>query len=155
MAEEKGYKATIEEPIPEGRVDVGLLKGGKKIACEISVTTSPEHECANIEKCLKAGYDKVVMVSQDKRSLEKIRVFAKEKLSDSDLEKIMFFEPEELLFFLEEETAKESTKEKRVKGYKVKVNYEPLSSTEKKRKREAVAQVILGAFKRLKGKEQR
>ena len=153
MAEEKGYKATVEEAIPEGRVDVGLLKEGKKIAIEISVTTSPEHEVGNIEKCLKAGYDRVVMVAQDKRSLEKIKTSALEKLNDSDLEKVSFFEPEELLFYLEEEAAKESTKKERVKGYNVKVNYQPLSPTDKKRKRDAVAQVILGAFKRLKGKE--
>ena len=153
MAEEKGYKATVEEAITDGRVDVGLLKDGKKIAIEISVTTSPEHECSNIEKCLKAGYDRVVMVAQDKRSLEKIRVLAIEKMVESDQEKVMFFDPEELLFYLEEEAAKESAKEKRVKGYKVKVKYAAVSSDQKKIKREAVAQVILGAFRRLKGKE--
>ena len=57
-----------------------------------------------------------------------------------------------VLFYLEEEAAKDSSKEDRVKGYKVKVNYQPVSSSEKKIKREAVAQVILGAFRRLKGK---
>ncbi len=153
MAEEKGYKATIEEPISDGRVDVGLLKNGKKIACEVSVTNTPEYECSNIEKCLKAGYDKVIMCSQDKKHLEKIRSFVMEKLSGSDLEKVMFFEPEELLFYFEEEAAKNSNKEERVKGYKVKVNYQPVSTSEKNIKREAVAQVILGAFRRLKGRE--
>lgn len=152
MAEEKGYKATIEESIPDGRVDVGLLKNGKKIACEISVTNSPEHECANIEKCLKAGYDKIIMTSQDKKHLEKIRALVEEKTSKSDLEKIMFLEPEDLFLFFEEEAAKESTKEERVKGYKVKVNYQPVSKADKERKREAVGEVMLKALKRLKGK---
>ena len=153
LAEEKGYKATIEEPIPDGRVDVGLERSGKRIACEISVTNTPEHECANIEKCFKAGYDLVLMCSQDKRHLQKIRVMANERLAITDLEKVRFFEPEELLLYLDEETAKESGKEERIKGYKVKVNYQAMSKADKDRKREAVAQVILGAFKRLKGKE--
>jgi hypothetical protein len=153
IAEEKGYKATIEEAIPDGRVDVGLLRNGKKIACEISVTNAPDNELGNIEKCLKAGYDKVLMCSQDKKHLERIRNLVMEKLADFALEKVSFFEPEELFIYLEEEAAKDSSKEQRVKGYKVKVNYNPLSQDDKKRKREAVAQVILGAFKRLKGKD--
>jgi hypothetical protein len=151
-AEEKGYKATIEEPVPDGRVDVGLLKGGKKIACEISVTTNAEHEFSNIEKCLKAGYDQVFMCSQDKRNLEKIRALVMKNLDDSETNKVLFMEPEELLFHLEEEAASESTEE-RVKGYKVKVNYQPVRIEEKNIKREAVAQVIAGAFKRLKRKD--
>ena len=134
-------------------MDVGLQRNGKKIACEISVTNTPEYECGNIEKCLSAGYDTVIMCSQDKRHLQKIRTFVTERLAGSDLEKVMFLEPEDLLLYLEEEAAKNSTNEKRIKGYKVKTNYQPVSRADKERKREAVAQVILGAFKRLKGRE--
>jgi hypothetical protein len=154
LAEEKGYKATIEEPIPDGRVDIGLQKNGKKIACEISVTNTPEHECANIEKCLTAGYATVIMCSQDKKHLQKIKNFVAEKLAKSDLGKVMFLEPEELLLYLEEAAARDSTKEERIKGYKVKTNYQAVSQTDRDRKREALAQVILGAFKRLKGKDE-
>ncbi len=153
MAEEKGYKATIEEPIPDGRVDVGLLKNGRKIACEISVTTNPEHEASNIKKCIKAGYEVVIMCAQDRRHLEKIQTLIIPELPDTDRERVRFLLPEELFFFLEEEAAKDSGKVERVKGYKVKVKYQPLETNDKNRKREAVAQVILGAFKRLKGKE--
>ncbi len=67
IAEKNGYRAVIEEEIPEksGRVDVGLEKDGEKIACEISITTTPEHEFKNIEKCLKAGYNKVLFCSPE------------------------------------------------------------------------------------------
>jgi len=153
MAEEKGYKATIEEPIEGGRVDVGLSKNRQKIACEISVTNTPEHECGNIEKCLNAGYDTVIMCSQDRKHLARIRDFTTEKLKAPALEKVQFLEPEELLFYFEEEGARASTKEERIKGYKVQVNYQPVDRADKERKREAVAKVILGAFKRLKSKE--
>ena len=153
MAEEKGWKATIEEAIADGRVDVGLLKDGKKIAIEISVTNTPEYEVENISKCLKAGYAQVISCSQDKKHLEKIRSLAEEKLPKEDQGKVKFLAPEELLFFLEEEAAQDAGKEDRVKGYKVRVNYQPLNADDKKRKREAIGQVISGAFKRLKGKE--
>lgn len=155
MAEEKGYKATIEEQILDGRVDVGLLKNGRKIACEISVTTNPEHEASNIKKCLDAGYGTVIMCSQDRRHLEKIRTIITGYLTASDWEKIRYFLPDELFAYLEEQAATDSTKEDRVKGYKVKVKFQPLATGDKERKREAVAQVILGAFKRLKVKEQK
>ena len=155
MAEEKGYKAVIEQPTPDGlgRVDVSLERNGKKIACEFSVTTNSEHELSNIEKCLKAGYDKVIMCSPEKKSLEKIRTLVMEKLADSGIEKVMFFEPEELLFYLEDEAAQELSKEARVKGYKVKVNYQPVNRTEKKTKREMVTQILVGAMRRMKGKD--
>ena len=43
--------------------------------------------------------------------------------------------------------------QERVKGYKVKVQFQPVAETEKKTKREAVAQVIVQALRRLgKGK---
>lgn len=155
MAEEKGYKATIEQSTPDGlyRIDVSLERDGKKIACEISITTTKEQELSNIEKCIRAGYEKVIMCSSEKRNLEKIRSFVMEKLGESGMEKVLFFQPEELFFYLEQEQAQEISKEQRVKGYKVKVQYQPVSQTEKKTKREIVSQVILGAFRRLKGKK--
>lgn len=153
MAEEKGYKAVIEQPTLDGmgRVDVGLERSGKRIACEISVTTDSEHELGNIEKCLRAGYEKVILCSPEKRTLEKIRELVMVKLEDG-IEKVMFFEPEELLFYLESEAARELSKEERIKGYKVKVQYTPTLEREKVARREMVGQVILSAMKRLKKK---
>jgi len=60
IAEEKGYRTIIEKPTPDdsGRVDVSLEKNGREIACEISVTSTCEQELSNIEKCLKAGYER-------------------------------------------------------------------------------------------------
>jgi hypothetical protein len=151
-AEDKGYKATIEQSTPDGqgRVDVSLERDGKKIACEISVTSTPEQELGNIEKCLAAGYERVVLCSPDGRGLNRIKDFVLGKLAEGNREKVLFFQPEEFLFFLEGEAAKKTVKEERVKGYKVKVQYQPVKETDKKNKKEAVAQVIIGALKRMK-----
>jgi len=45
-AEERGFRAMIEEQIPCGReiIDVALYRGETRIACEISVTTPLDYE---------------------------------------------------------------------------------------------------------------
>jgi hypothetical protein len=155
MAEEKDYKAIIEQATPDGqgKVDIGLERNGKKIACEISITTTDDQELKNIEKCLSAGYEKVILCSPEKKTLENVKTLVSQKLNESDQKKILFFQPEELFFYLEKEVAAEAGKEERIKGYKVKVKYQPVQDTEKKTKREAVAQVILQALKRMKEKK--
>ncbi len=155
IAEDKGYKASIEQTILNGagKIDVSLEKMGKKIACEISITTSGDQELKNIDKCLSAGYKQVVLCSPDQKTLENVRTLASQKLGQTDLLKVLFFKPEDLFYYLEKEAAAEASKEARVKGYKVKVQYQPVKESEKKAKREAVAQVILQAMKRMRDKK--
>ena len=155
MGQEKGYRATIEQPTPDGgRVDVALEREGERIACEISVSSTDEQELSNIKKCLGAGYDEVILCSPKKRTLEKVRTLVSQELKESDQGKVLFFQPEELFSHLEQKVALEASKEEKVKGYKVKVQYQPLTEEEKKTKRETVAQVILRSVTRLKEKEE-
>ncbi|CAN5392014.1 hypothetical protein BH23VER1_BH23VER1_07290 [soil metagenome] len=69
IAEAAGYRVTIEKPTPDktGSVDVALERSDGAIAVEISVSTSVRHEIANIQKCLAAGYPKVLAVVVGKR----------------------------------------------------------------------------------------
>ena len=152
MAEEKGYRAEIEKPTPDGlgRVDVSLERNGRKIACEISVTSTSEQELSNIEKCLRAGYEKIILLSPKRKTLQKAKKLVTQRLEKSDREKVLFFGPEDLFLYLEKEAATEISKEERVKGYRVKVRYKPVEEEEKKTKREAIAKVILEAMRRLK-----
>lgn len=71
LAEERGFRATIKETIlgGDGRVDVSLVRGGRRVACEISVTTGKDWELGNIEKCLAAGYDEVVLILGNARQV--------------------------------------------------------------------------------------
>jgi len=156
IAEDKGYKATIELPVSDGsgRVDVSLERNGRKIACEISMTSTGDQELKNIKKCLAAGYEKVIICSPDNKTLESIKALSSQKIAESEQIKLYFFQPEELLMFLEEESAAEMTKKERVKGYKVKVQYQAATEDEKKAKREAVANVIVQALKRMKSGSQ-
>lgn len=96
------------------------------------------------------GYEQVIFYSPEKKTLRKVKKLTAQKLKESDLEKVLFFQLGELLFYLEEQVAGEASKEERVKGYKVKVQYQPVREEEKKTKREAVAQIIVQALWRLK-----
>jgi len=151
MAEEKGFRAIIEKSLPGGgSVDVSIEQDGRLIACEISETTSDAHELRNIEKCLAAGYKKVVLCSQEKKFLEKVRTAVEKGFKKAEMEKVLFLQPEDLYFLLEEEAAGLAGKDERVKGYRVKTSFSPVREGEKKTKREAVAKVILGAMRRRK-----
>lgn len=152
MAENKGFRVILEKSVADGagKVDVSIERDGRKIACEISVTTSDNHELGNIEKCLAAGYDMVIMCSTEKKFLEKVKSLASQKIKTVNQEKVLFLQPDDLFFYLEKEAALLSGKEERVKGYRVKVQYQPIVETEKNTRREAVGQVILQALKRMK-----
>jgi hypothetical protein len=150
MAESKGYKATIEEPTPDGkgRVDVSLERNGKRIACEISVTTEVEWEVHNLEKCLNAGYDLTVACSNEKRTIENIRRKIESSFDDSMRSKVLICEPEQFFLYLDQEVAKDSTTETRMKGYRVKVEYDPLSENERKNKEASITRVVLSSRKK-------
>ena len=155
MAQEKGFRVIVEEATPgkDGRVDVGLERNGRRIACEVSITTGDEHELGNIVKCLEAGYHTVVLCSPNRKTLDKVKRLAAQRLPESDLARVLFLQPDELFSYLEQEAARDASKEERVKGYRVKVEYQPVAESEKQVRREAVGQVILQALRRLKGKD--
>ena len=85
--------------------------------------------------------------------MDSIRSLTSQSLARAELKKVFFFQPDEFFFFLEESAAAEASKEDRIKGYKVSVQYQPVKESEKRAKREAVAQVILKALKRMREKK--
>ncbi len=156
LAEDKGFKVTIEQPVlgGTGSVDVSLEKGEKKIACEISVTSTEEYELKNIQKCLAAGYATVILLSSDRRVLNKIKKLAASQLEEGTLASVLFLLPEEFVSFLEESASADVTREDLVRGYKVKVQYKGVGETEKQSRKQAISQVIMQALRRMKKPEE-
>ena len=152
MAESRGYKALIEEPTPDGkgRVDVHLERNAKRIAVEICNTTEPDWEVHNIQKCADAGYDLIVICSNEKKSLENIRKKAEGSLDASIQSKLVYFEPEALFQFLDTELAKEASTEIRVKGYRVKVEYSAVSGEEAKHMSNSIVKTVTEAARKKK-----
>ena len=155
MAEARGYKATIEETTPDGqgRVDVGLVKNNKRIACEIGVTTSKAWEVHNIEKCLVAGYEVVIAIPVDTRAREMMQVEITKNLDSQFLSRVFVMEAEALFHYLDTEVAKEASTETRMKGYRVKVEYDAVSEDEMKKKRESVTKFVVDSAWKNKKKD--
>lgn len=149
-AEGMGWRASVEAAVPggPGSVDVLLSKGAVSVACEISVTTSPEHETANLSKCLAAGFTHVVSVSADAKRAREIRNAAEQGLAAADFARVRFFDPRELFAFVSEIDAKNASTEKTVRGYRVKVSYRPVEESEREAKVGQLAAVVAKSIRR-------
>jgi excisionase family DNA binding protein len=112
-AEARGYAVTVEKAILDGlgSVDVALEKGGRTIACEISVTTDAQHEVGNCQKCLAAGFDEVIQVSSEKKILSAVRQALAAGLPAAQYRRLKFLTPEEAFAFLEGSEARAASRE--------------------------------------------
>ncbi len=154
LAEQRGFKAVIEEPTSDGlgRVDVGLSRGSERIACEISITTDNEHELKNIEKCFRSGYDKVLFCTSDKKRINTLTKSITERLDPQQARNVFFYLPDELVLFFEDEKDKNAKvrNENTIKGYRIKVEYNEVSDKQRHEKRVVVSGVVARALQRMK-----
>jgi hypothetical protein len=151
-ATSKGYRATIEQQILDGMgsVDVALEREGQSIACEISVSTTVEHEVGNIQKCLAAGFGHVVLISSDRKTIAKAKEAVDASFSEAERKQVRVVTPEDFFDFVETLEAYAAGREEMVHGYKVKVQYRRVAEGDQKVRKQAISQVILGALKKLK-----
>lgn len=98
-AEALGFLATIEKPISNGSVDLLLERGGWSIACEISVTTTIDHEFRNVTKCLEGGFSHVAVISRPER-LRQIAEAVNLALSAETTSRIGYYTPDDFLSHL-------------------------------------------------------
>ena len=144
LAEERGFRASIEETILDGagRVDVSLIRGESRIACEISVTTNQDHELGNVEKCLAAGYTEVVLVGSNERHIKALAKFVEENLDESEQGKVRYVVPERLTEYLDSLGEAPPPTEQTVRGYKVRTVQQVVDPKEAGARRQAIAEVI-------------
>jgi DNA helicase HerA-like ATPase len=144
MAESRGYIALIEQQTPDGkgRVDVSLERAGKKIACEVSVTTGDAWEIHNVEKCLAAGYDEVIVCSDDVKNLKRIRKQIADTLPKEQQAKVLTLESPEVVKYFDKQIVEEAKTEKVIKGYRVKTQYASSTNEEMAKKQENIIKTI-------------
>ncbi len=120
-AQERGFSATIEKQVLEGkgRVDVALERDGLQIACEVSVTTKVEHERHNIEKCRAAGFIHIWVTSPNAAQLQKLSNALEPTLSPAERECVSFLSESELMAALDDLPRNTSTSQTKVLGYTV------------------------------------
>jgi hypothetical protein len=139
LAEERGFRAVIEDAALTGRADVVLHRDEIIVGCEISITTDAEHEGANLKKCLAAGFARVLFVSPEKRQRERVIAMIRADLPGAPIDVIG---PEDIVTALDALGAAPTPSESVVRGYKVKVTRQDLSPNDVIARRKAVAEVI-------------
>jgi hypothetical protein len=151
-AEHNGYRGKIEKPVEGGYVDVVLEKEGQTaIACEISITTSPEQEIGNLEKCIRSGFGQIAFIALEQRTLDRVKKLAEAKCSKADFEKVLFATPEEFLVRLDNMAAQSSRNESTTLGYKVSTTHKSLTKEEiERRKKEIIRTINQKTMKKLK-----
>jgi hypothetical protein len=149
-----GYVATVEKTVLDGAglVDVALEKTGRRLACEITVTTPVEHEIGNLRKCIEAGFDFVLVVAPEEKKLAKVEKAMRSALSDAELEKTRFVMPDALFTFVESLEAQDASKEGTVRGYKVKVKYKTVGQLDKTDRTTVISKVLAGSLKKTERK---
>ncbi len=143
LAEERGFRATIEETILDGagRVDVSLIREKIRVACQVSVTTTKDWELGGIEKCFAAGYTEVVLVSGTERHIKKLSKFVEENLDPKDQGRVRYIIPDGVIEFLDS-LGKFTPTEQVVRGYKVRTVQQATDSEDAASRRKAISEVI-------------
>jgi len=144
-AEALGFHSVIEKQITGSQesVDLFLERGDQKIACEISVTTTIDHEVGNVRKCLKAGLPHVAIICLSEDRLQKIIAAIAGSLGSEAAARVSYHQPDKFIGYLKKlppPLAKDATVTRR--GYKVKRNA-PALTEEERRQREDLANKIM------------
>ena len=151
-AETLGFRSVIEKQIEGSQESVDLLleRGDQKIACEISVTTTIDHEVGNIRKCLKAGLPQVAIICLSEDRLRKIAAAVAGSLGREVATRVAYFEPDQFIAHLKTlpvPVPKDSVTTHR--GYKVKRSA-PRLTVEEHRQREDTANRMMAEAMRPK-----
>jgi hypothetical protein len=153
-AEELGFRAIIEKPVLDGQgsVDVALEREGERIAVEITITTTVEHEVGNVRKCLEAGFARVILVSPKSERLQAVARVLQTTFSAEQMRKVTCGTPEECIALLRslaplKPPAPAPPAEKKVRGYRVRVSGPELTPAERQAKEEAAIRLMAQAMK--------
>lgn len=102
-AEQLGYRVTAEQPVLDktGSVDLALESPQRKLAVEITVTTTIDHEVGNVLKCLRAGFATVAVVSTSEAKLRQLQEAVAGTVGADQAGRVGYFTPDLLLAHLE------------------------------------------------------
>jgi hypothetical protein len=149
-AEKLGFRSVIEQPVllGQGSVDLWLEREGQSFACEVSISTTIDHEVGNVAKCLKAGLPKVVVICLEEERLRKIAAAVAGSLGPELAARVEYFEPDPFIAHLKSLAASavvppETTR----RGYKIKRSVPKLSAAEQKQKEDIANQMMAEAMR--------
>ena len=153
VAEEVGFKSTIEKEVLDGKggVDLLLERSDHTVACEISITTTIDHEVGNVVKCLKAGFSNVAVICLDERHREKIRSAVSGSLGTEVATRVSYYHPDQFIAHLETlrlPVSKTTETAKMRRGFRVIRTSSKLAPEEQKQRENAAIRSIAEAMQR-------
>jgi hypothetical protein len=150
-AEGLGFRSVIEKPVLDGQgsVDLWLERAGETIACEISISTTIDHEVRNVAKCLKSGVPKVMVICLDEERLRKIGKAVSGSLGAELAARVEYFQPDQFVAYLKTIPAKSPKEQTTVRrGYKIKRVVSKLSTEQQKEKEAAAIRAIANSMRK-------
>jgi len=154
-AQTLGFLAKAEGEVLDGKgsADLALKNSQRTIACEITVTTTVDHEFGNIVKCLKEGFSHVAMISTEPEKLEHIRRKVDGSVPKADAERVAYYSVDAFLEYLKrtadsDAAASKPPQQDLKRGYKVRRHGPDLSPAEAKQREDAAVKMIAEAIKR-------
>ncbi len=154
-AQASGFSAQVEktELDGKGRIDVALKRDNLSIAIEVSVTTKPEHELYNVQKCLKAGYGLVWVTSPKATQLETLREFISASLSPTERKRVSFLKVKEIVAKLHTLATPATVNQSKVRGYTVKSKRVQIDPQQADHRRERLNTVLAAIHKKQRGSD--
>ncbi len=140
LAEQRGFRATIEEDIGDTRIDVALYCNDLKVACQIALTSSAVYEGKAIAKCLASGFSRVVVMGTDERHIKAIERACSTELDRSSIDKVSFINANNIVEALD--ALVPSHDQSVFHGYKVKVRRPSMKPEQIKERHNLVASIV-------------
>jgi tRNA threonylcarbamoyladenosine modification (KEOPS) complex Cgi121 subunit len=75
---------------------VVLRRGKKTVACEICVRNTAEYEIHNAHKCLKAGFQQIIVICPNQRKLTNLQQAIKQSVTQEEQTYFSFRTPKEI-----------------------------------------------------------
>ncbi len=144
----------MEQEVLEGAgaIDLVLVRGEITIACEVTVTTTIDHEVGNIAKCVKAEFANIAVVSASAKKLSDIKAAVLASLGTKVADTVGYYDPDGFIEYLAllPPPKSELPGIKVLKGYKVKTHVAKLSPEEAKAREDAGLKLIANAMAQAK-----
>jgi len=149
LAEQQGFRATIEAPLAGGQVDVLLTRTDLTIVVEVSVSTPVEWERQSIARCLATDVTSVVLVlAKSEKTAARYREAIVSGLDDVALARLTILYPDDVPDFLASFGATAESGPPLVKGYRVVATRTRISADEARVRRDALARLVAGSMRR-------
>jgi hypothetical protein len=149
-AEGLGFRSVIEKQVLDGQGSVDLLleRPDQTFACEISITTTIDHEVRNVAKCLKAGFPNVAVICVDRERLKKLEAAIVGSLGSELAARVIYSQPDDFIARLHALPSQTPKAPEMRKGYRIKHTMRDLSPEEHKQREEAAIRSIAEAMRK-------